>query len=1381
MKKQILFWLALVSIGVNAAPLIDQGLSNDERTAVTTVVDAPVNEVLLGTSQGVAGAGITRDDTNNMFDADMPVRTPAKTMVDFNAFEAAGNVFNGPLDVRIRTMGSDRVGALGGSLFDDTGSEGFSYPKFGPALNLPALAGISQPRTGSPYVDFNFINPKADGVTVLVDGGGIVGDDYSLHNTSPSESFTGCQYAYWVTPKGQTTPPDYANVDPRFSWKQSDGGTGFNLSTGLNANIPVPSPLGFPVDVRIWNRISCDSGNVQIGGENVVFPPAGHADSETTWLPSFARGGVQFATKQFVQDKLPTPSANKSLFVVDTDDSIETWSLVGGENTTVVVDDSANTFTINSTGSGTGSTDAADITVSDTDLTGVLTGSGNVQEALKRLDNTGVGASPREITTNGFTATYGTNGNQNIWYGGRQFVTIRVRPSSSANYTFELPGITELGLMFDDQVTRGLGETYTLRVEYLGGSTQSVVRNSLTIEPANVSPLFNRNELPTTIAQGAAVTFYIDRVGGVLGQWVRLGVEQAGDPIATFGEVVLQNRGWNNADSSLLPSGDAVQKGYAFPVFGSNPNDGTLRAGLEAAVGERVIYDGDYVIWTADAFTSWLDGDNWFVINRESLQRISREASNFLLQVSENDQRVDTGRVNQQFATNALVWISESPFTSAPFISPSNPSDTNPRPGDDYRYVGGTDQQNSDNDFQFGQNRFNSYLTVGVSPSHLQGNPVASIDVLFFDEGIGVFQRLNLANDFTENTGFTNSSYRYFQRSTTVNYPALASIMVVQTETKDHYTLNPLTVDVTQNIPLNAISEPLLGPDVREKLNRALPEQGVSYASIAERLMQYRDQVRMEPDVNAQFLSSDPTDPYPSDLSGFTGVSPENPRYQATATVLFIATPGSEGNSHVLTNTTTDTPQVLDQSQLIESVTSSGVSYFIYRVTGIVSGNRYEVSRIINERVVAERTDIANNQNEIERIEATLSHAVLNLPDEVVEILQNDVTVTKQSNAVETPSLYNLSLSNDGTQAVFKETSPGASTPGVKVSEPYNALTEAGKKLVYFNADQVYMIGQGVISASDGATTRDLIRFGGNDVFNARVRVPAIPASTRTVTLYPCPKNKVCREGAWQPIPTLTFINGVPEPEADELFFLRDLPTSPVTLDVMYRSLANQNEFVNSSFTLAGVGGSSEVATSVTFNDGSESATLEIRYYPNFNGGGRAIRASVTEQVYQGLPTINDVEVILSYTETRTVPGTNASTRDVPIESLSNRGQVFAFVQNSDGTLSVIGDNAHVNLGWQTSVLFGATGVGTFIAGSETASFFNYQRLDLSQSGVRDLENHIDLPQFGLFTTNYTNETDLNIDVTIKPSGFNVNDLPTSATGLSSGDVWFNGSLQFIP
>ncbi len=1032
-----------------------------------------------------------------------------------------------------------------------------------------------------------------------------------------------------------------------------------------------------------------------------------------------------------------------------------------------------------------GASTAAEVSVSSAAFTGILNTASNVQVALNRLDATGLGADPREFTGS-FFASYGELGNQDVWYGGRQTVSlIGARGQPNGLRTFELPDPTELNLMFDDLEARGLGQVYTLTVGYLGGSTTSVIRNALTIRAPSVSALFDRNEIPVTIAQGAEVTFRIRRVSGTLSPWERVSVQAATDPVATFGEVVLQNTGWNNSDNSFLPSGAEVQKGYAFPVIGSNPNDGTLRQGLiDGGVSARPIYDGDYVVWTADAFTAWTDGDNWFVLSRNDMQRISAEAVNFLSQVSEIDNRVDVGFV-QGMAGDALVWLSENPFTTAPFLTPST-DPSNPRSGDDYAYVGGRENRNGMQLFQFGQNRFNSYITLGITPSFITAHPESTIDIVVMDgSDFSEIERLNLANDFVfrDDGDFTNGTVRHYTRASTFNYPFLAIVAVVLTQTQQHFRINPATTDVTPNIPQGGVTEQLLSSDVQEKLNRALPTPGTDFSSIEERISPYKQVSNTSPAGDALFFDAAPGDAYPSDLSSFTQVSEANPRHQANNTVLFVAV--REPGNFALENTTADTIIALDNSEptveVVESLSDGGVTYFVYRVTSIISGNRYEVSRVTNERVVAWPDDINNLEDDIARIDAELEHAALNLPDAVVQVLDNEFSVIEESTPTVVATDYNNQLAgpSNATQTVFYETSPNAPGGGVKTSKPISDTSgtdRARRKLLYIPGGTSF-VNQAYVSAFDGVTGRDLIRYD-NGTFNARVRVPAIPASTTTNTVYPAQATRISGAGIWQTVPALTFVNGVPVPEADEIFFTRNIPTSAVTLTIQYRGHANGNSFGASSTMLANVGGGTDAITTFTLNDGSEQVDVEIRY----TASTRQIRVSETSRVFQGLPTINDIEVILSYDETRTVPATGASTRNVPIEFEHPGGQVFAFKPSSADTLIIVGDQTEIDTGWAYTTLFGAGEGGHLLTPALTAEFLDYEDFEPIASTVTDLENHATLPQFGLFTTQYTRETILDVGVTIRPVGLNVGNLPTAATGLVSGDLWNNaGTLTIVP
>ena len=1011
--------------------------------------------------------------------------------------------------------------------------------------------------------------------------------------------------------------------------------------------------------------------------------------------------------------------------------------------------------------------------------TGVLANVTEVEEALKRLDNTGIGAQPRTFSGIFFAASYGQNGNQDTWYGGRQTVVLETeRTQGNGAYRFEVPDPTELGLMFDDLASRGLGEVYTLRLTHRAGNTAFINRNSLTV----ISPSISAGGfVQTTIGQGQSVTYRIERINNIIQGWERLGVQQAVDPVATFGEVVLQNIGWNNRDSSFLPPSTAVQKGYAFPVVGSNPNDGTLRQGLlDAGVSDRAIYDGDYVIWTADAFTSWTSGDDWFVLSRNDLQRMSREQSNFLAQTTELDTRVDVAPV-QMLTTDALVWLSENPLAAPPFLVPGSAGDTNPRPGDSYAYIGGRSNRNAQQQFQFNQNRFNNYLTLGVTPNFILAHPESSIQIRMYDDQRNVLADWNLDTDFTfrDDGDFTNSTVRHYTRSTSVDYPFLATIEVWLTRADTHFRINPETVDVTQNI--ENLPETSLAPDVRDKLNRALPPAGVSYDSIADRLSPYQNVTHSSPAGDARFYSAAVGDAYPSDLSSFTQVSEANPRFQATDVVMFVAVP--EPGNFVLINTTTNTPVALDNASpnisAVESFTVSGTTYFVYKVDSVTSGNRFEVQRTTSEQVVAWANEISNLQVDVNRIDAELTHAALNLPDKLVYVLDNEVAVTEESSPTENSTAYNRSLGNTNAQTVFRESSPNSPSGGLLNSNAFSLNTgdRARRKLLYIPAGYQYG-NSDILFAFDGVSTNTVLMNYVNGVFNARVRIPAIPASTVTNTVYPAPATRVSGAGIWQSIPALTFVNGVPVPEADELFFTRNVPSAPASLTIQYRGHANGNVFGAGTTTLVGVGGPTDVLTNVTINDGSETATIEILY----RASSRDIRVSVIERVNTGLPTINDVEVILSYDETRTVPATNAANRDVPLESLNTeQGQVFAFKPSSTGTLIIVGGTREVDTNRPYTDLFGATEAGHLSIAANTATFLDFEDFEPIASTIVDLENHATLPGFGLFSSEYTRETVVDWGTTFRPAGLNVGNLPTSSAGLVSGDLWLdNGVLTIV-
>lgn len=981
--------------------------------------------------------------------------------------------------------------------------------------------------------------------------------------------------------------------------------------------------------------------------------------------------------------------------------------------------------------------DAIDVEVANTQMTGSLADSGTAQEALRRIDNTGLGAPEREVNGSFFCTYSEGSENTNTWYGGRQNVNIRVNPTANGQYTFRMPSSSDMTSLFDDLSNRNLGENYTLTITYTGGNTGFVNRNRLNITNASVSNGFPQGTFPTVLAQGQSATFRLTRVGGVTRSWERVSFQQAVNPAPTLGEVVLQNLGWNNTDGSLLPSGSMVLKGYAFPVVGSVQNDGKLRQGLiDAGVSDRLIYNGDYVVWTADSFTSWANGDDWFVLPRNQLESISREESNFLAQTSEIDNRVDIGSVSAMTA-DALVWLSENPLVEAPFLNPS--ADTNnPRSGNDYPYIGGRENRNGQLMFQSSSNRFNNYLTIGITPNFISSHPESTIDIVVRDVDGNEVERLNLDSDFTfvDNDTFTNSTVRHYQRSTSFNYSFLETIDIVLTQVQDHYRINPNTVDVTSNV--SNLAENQLSPDVREKLNKT-PESVNITEPVPAELLAKVFVTHNNAASDARFLSATDTTTYPSQLSDFQQVSVNNPRFLSSGTILFVAVP--EPDNYALLNTSADTMVALDQSEpnveVIESFTDSGVSWFVYRINPAVDGNRYEVVRVTTEQKLA----IINRLDLLEEHVASIENELNDIPDAVLNVLENSVTITEQNNPVLNPSAFNNSLGNNGTQKVYIEKTPQTPSSGSLNSDAFSETTglpRARRKLLYLNENHVFQNGDFVTAFDGVSNTQTLITHIQGQLF-AKVFVPAQPASTTNVTVYPAPSNLVSGAGIWITIPALTFTNGVPVPVADEVFFTRNIPTSPVNLTIQYRGHANGNIFDAGTTTLAGVGGSSDVSKTVTISDGSEVVTLEIRY----TASTRQIRTSITERVNAGLPTVNDVQVILSYSETRTIPATNSSRRDVLLQSNVVSGQplVLAFKPSDTDNLIVVSKDREIDTNLSYTGLFGSGDAGNLTVFSEQAGFYDYQNITPINSTVQLLTSHAGEQNYGLFDTTYNHET----------------------------------------
>lgn len=531
-------------------------------------------------------------------------------------------------------------------------------------------------------------------------------------------------------------------------------------------------------------------------------------------------------------------------------------------------------------------------------------------------------------------------------------------------------------------------------------------------------------------------------------------------------------------------------------------------------------------------------------------------------------------------------------------------------------------------------------------------------------------------------------------------------------------------------------------------ITRDVNEADASISALLPRVSPYRNNQVVTPEVNAYFGQSTWNDAFPTSLSGLSQTSADNPRFTVTWTAAFIVAPAV--GSYTLKNITQDTVTALNSSEatvdLWASISANNQTYFVYRVTGFTANNVIEIENVRLEQVVAWQDDINDLKWDVERIDTELTHAAINLEDELINVLNNEVVVNEESTPNEVASSYNLWLSTGGTQKIYRESTNIPASWGIKNSNAisWNSWNDRYRnKLLYIPWDVTYWNSTIVTAFDWSSTNTDLIQYT-NGEFIAKVFVPAKSASTSTETIYPAPATRVSWDWIWQTLETLTFQNGVPVNEANELFFTRNVPTASTTLNINYRWHANGNIFGTASTTLAGVWGSSDVSTSVTVNDWSETVIIEILY----RATTRDIRVSVTDRVNVGLPTIQDVQVILSYTESRTIPATAATTRDVTFESQATDGRynVFWFKADSSWNLILVWNEREINTWYAYTTIFWASEWGHISTTFDVAQYFDFENLGVTNTTIRDLENHSVLPLLDLFETQYTHNTVVEFD-----------------------------------
>lgn len=496
-------------------------------------------------------------------------------------------------------------------------------------------------------------------------------------------------------------------------------------------------------------------------------------------------------------------------------------------------------------GGSTGTDDqtAAEVPVSSSNLRGLLLGSGNAQVAFDRIDATGLGA---PITT--FTGNYeSTTANQNEWLN--RHLQGADGQSCSRNRFVNLPDLTELGAAFDGLSALGLPEVITITVSYFGCSSTSSAVNALRVNPSsnvdNAPGGFGfRNNV--VLNRADSVTLQIERESSTIGSWVVIArgllASMSG---ASLDDIELQTRTWSNLDGSFLPSSDDVLKGYAFRVTSSSPNDGTLRQGLiDAGVTDKVIYDGDWVVWSAESYTSWVNGGDWFVIPADDVRRITQQQENLLQESSESDTD-DYVRIaddaDPSAGVEALVWLvnPDNALTAAPFLLPNTGTNPDPRNNPTVTYIGGRDDRLANNDFVFDLSRFTGNpvifegeIIVGITGSYITANNTNDIRLEIREpDGTpdgALITSYNLNSNFVDPPLFSDlsldysilSTFNIADSATELRYHSGQILRLVINRPDREFTFSENVKIGTDNIDGGAWQESDLATDVQAKLNR---------------------------------------------------------------------------------------------------------------------------------------------------------------------------------------------------------------------------------------------------------------------------------------------------------------------------------------------------------------------------------------------------------------------------------------------------------------------------------------------------------------------------------------------------------------------------------
>lgn len=279
---------------------------------------------------------------------------------------------------------------------------------------------------------------------------------------------------------------------------------------------------------------------------------------------------------------------------------------------------------------------------------------------------------------------------------------------------------------------------------------------------------------------------------------------------------LLTNSGGTAYVSDLLNY--TPSQGDAFVVTG---------AGITTSSSfEREILANDVLVALVDDPDILLTNTNedWLIIRNAGHNDLSLTELRFLSQITELDNPINT-RLADAGVADALVWLADSEFVTAPFLTPSADSN-NPRPTHTNAYVGGREDVNADEDFILGENYFNAFMYIGITPTFITSNGIANIYVQLFDIDGNFIHEYSLNDNFIKPAFNDNATVAYYGLSvdkqanifSSINYTSGTIIKLVVRTQDRHFRFDSSSIDATQNI--NNLQEAQLSQIIQAKLNK---------------------------------------------------------------------------------------------------------------------------------------------------------------------------------------------------------------------------------------------------------------------------------------------------------------------------------------------------------------------------------------------------------------------------------------------------------------------------------------------------------------------------------------------------------------------------------